>query len=198
MDEDANFLDALPKRPLYLPFTWIVIGVVGTFVFLCVISLYFQIEIFQQKRQWASIEAKHQVESTLFQKKIQAFPNFAREMPLIQQLQASERELLAKKKIMGEFAHAMTRHRFSDDMRSLTHDLPSGLWLTKIKIDQDRNHLSFIGYALKPVLVSLFLQKLVSSANFKNIAFDLFTVKKETEGGIDYIKFEITNAGAEA
>ncbi len=193
MDENANFLNALPRTPLFLPATWIMLAVGLWLVFFIVVSVGFQMDLVHHKRQLATMHTESQRELTLFQKKAKEFPQLALEMPLIRQLQESKQQVLEKKKIYDQFTHAMLRHRFSDDMRSLTHDLPKGLWITHIKINQNNNHISFMGYALKPVLVSLFLQKLLGSNNFKNIDFDLFTVKKETEEGVDYVTFEITN-----
>jgi len=191
MNQDINFLKSIPASSKRLSSIQIIWATISTVILLSLISIALSISSYYQKQQLASVQAQL-IEATIaFQKVAKAYPLFAVEKPLVDQVSDYEKLLREKESNFAILTHETLRRPFSRYLQTLSMKVPAGLWLTAININQDTNNVSLSGYSLRPVLVSVLLQALQTEPAFAGVVFDLFYLKKNASQ--DYVQFEIAN-----
>lgn len=191
MNQDINFLNALPKEPQYFTARWIgwLLLLVGAILAMISFSqLLYQFHLTQEVKD---ARKKQQRMEKILQSFIAQYPLLAHDKPLLEQINDYEKALRTKQTRFKELTHATLRKPFSNYLNAFSKAVPEGLWLTTFNINQDINNISLRGYTLKPVAVSLFIHKLQQRPVFEEVFFDLFYMKKIMNK--PYVQFEIAN-----
>jgi Tfp pilus assembly protein PilN len=191
MNQEVNFLRALPQKSHILPATHIALANLALLVLCTLVSLYLGIQQFLVNIDYRRAQEAHAQATAQYQDLIKKNPLLATDKPLVTLVTDFEKNLREKQAHFAKLSHATSRRPFSKFMKTLSVTVPEGLWLTEINIDQDAEDISLKGYSLRPIFVSVFLEELQKSTVFTGIVFDLFYVKKIKDK--NYIQFEIAN-----
>lgn len=191
MTQEVNFLKAVPQPPNYLPAKWIGLGIITLLVILVGASLVHSIFISQLNAQLKSVQQQKVGALKEFQQVAKAYPLFATDKPLVEQVSELEYSFNAKKNEFDAMTHQTMRKPFSEYMKSLSSAVPDGLWLVEFEINQDIENISLQGYCYRPLLVSVLLQRLQKEKIFQDTFFDLFYVQKVKDK--ELIVFEVAN-----
>ncbi len=189
MRQDINFLKSFPVASRQLPAVWIFFIVIITVVILFAASVTRGGYQYVQGQQLASARAERIEAELAFQRVVKAYPLFASNKPLVEQVGDYEKSLREKQAEYATFSHATARNPFSKYMAALITSVPPDLWLTDININQDNQNVAFRGYSLRPLEVSMLMEALQTAPLFSALFFDLFFVTKLPDK--NYVQFEV-------
>lgn len=189
--QEVNFLRSIVKPPNQLPALTIGISCIGISIILIIISLITGFYQFQRGRSFDNARIETIKAETDYQQLVKTYPLLSSEKELVEKVANFEKLVAQKRTSYAELTHTTLRKPFSKFMEALAKTVPEGLWLNVININQDSGNISLAGYAVKPVFVTAFLQKLEEVSPFTGTAFDIFEVNFDKESG--YIKFEVAN-----
>ncbi len=191
MIQQVNLLKALPRKSNILPATHIALANLALLVLCMIISIYLGINQILAKVAYGRAQETMAQASAEYAELVKKYPLLATDKPLLTMVTEFEKSLRERQASFAKLSHATSRRPFSKFMQTLAQTAPEGLWITQFDIDQDTEDMSFKGYSLRPIFVSVFLDNLQKSAAFSGVVFDLFYVKKVKDK--DYIQFEIAN-----
>jgi len=188
--QHVDFLKSFPKTTNLLP-AFLVIGViVATALLLLIISLVMVMNQRSADNLLKNVKSEQEQASLAFQKMAEAYPLFASDTPFVTKVADFEKLVKEKLAQVDELTHATYRKPFSEYLFTLSQVTPTGLWLYNIHVDQNDSNISLSGYALEPLLVSNFVQKIQTSPPFTGNSFELIAVKKTPDG---LNQFEVAN-----
>ena len=189
MNQNVNFLKSFPKVSKRLPAQWIFWSAGILAALLSAISIVVGVQQFMLDQKLEAAKQERLQAELAFQQVAKAYPLFASDKPLVEQVSEYEKTLREKQSRYEAMTHKTMRNPFSKYMQTLSTIAPVELWFTNINIDQDNRSISLSGFSLQPIQVSILLESLRTAPLFSELVFDLFYVKKVSDK--NYIQFEV-------
>lgn len=192
MNQHVDFLRSIQKTKGQPQGNLIMIGS----ALLCLLFFIYTISLagYQiiEKQHLAIAQEKQSQALHALQLLVVQYPLLASEPPLSLKIAQLEKSLHEQQRLLKSLTHTTARIPFSQYMNALAQSVPDGLQLIKINIDQNRMDNSLEGLTVRPLLMTLFLEKLQKTPPFTNAVFTVFAVKKNNGNG-NLHRFEVAN-----
>ncbi|MBL7480966.1 PilN domain-containing protein [Legionella bononiensis] len=189
MIQSINFLRDLPKDSSRLSVTKMVWIVIGVTVFLFIISVFKGVHIYNARSNLNELQQTLVNESQTYTELVKKYPLLSNNISLSNQIQALRNQVEERSADYAALEHLIVRPGFSGFMYALAQTVPASLWFNQISINLDSDSITLGGYAVRPDDVSVLMNRLMKTAAFKKIVFNLFYVKAITNR--PYVKFSI-------